>query len=321
VLKKFLIVGAVVAAVVMIAVVAMVVWAWKNPLALYEKTTRAALQKSGMERMSMEAPAGELVWFEGGAGQELMLLHGAGDQAGGWAAIVPALIDDYRLVIPDLPGHGESDPAEGPLELTTVIDGVAAFLEGRETEEPVILVGHSMGAWVAMRVAERLPNRVERLVLINGGPLRYDTGDLILVPQDMEEARKLFQALRDPSSDPIPDFIIEDYLQNAPASPIGRLSAAAADMEQHLMDGRLQEFPLPVDIMWGESDLFLPVDYARRMEEELPAARLTLVPACGHHPANECPVEFARLLSQVLRKGPPVAEGGEDEPAAAAGAP
>jgi pimeloyl-ACP methyl ester carboxylesterase len=312
-LKKFLIVAAVVAVIVMIAVIVMVVWAWQNPLALYEKTTRSALQKVGMERMSMAFGEGELVWFEGGEGRELILLHGAGDQAGGWATIVPSLIDDYRLVILDQPGHGESAPAEGPLELTTVIDGVAAFLESHESAEPVILVGHSMGAWVSMRVAERLPERVERLVLINGGPLPYNTGDLMLVPKDMEEARKLFQALRDPSSDPIPDFVIEDYVQNAPSSPIGRLSAEAADMEQHLMDGRLQEFMLPVDIMWGESDMFIPTDYAWRMEEELPLARMTLVPTCGHHPANECPVEFARLLSQVLEKGPPVMEEAAEE--------
>jgi hypothetical protein len=49
------------------------------------------------------------------------------------------------------------------------------------------------------------------------------------------------------------------------------------------------------------------------MKNELPNARLTLVPMCGHHPANECPVEFARLLGKVLEQEPPVATVAEEE--------
>jgi pimeloyl-ACP methyl ester carboxylesterase len=301
--RKLLKIVAVLAVLLVIAFVAMVVWAWKNPLALYETMTRSALQKSGLERMSMPVGEGELVWFEGGEGRELILLHGAGDQAGAWAAVVPTLIKKYRVVVLDMPGHGDSDPGEGPLKLTTVVDGVAAFLESGEAKEPAILIGHSMGAWVSMRVATRLPDRVARVVLVNGGPLRFDTGKLTLTPRDREEARRLMEALRDPSSDPIPNFVLDDIVQHAADGPIGRLASDIADMESHLMDERLHEFLIPVDVMWGESDLLIPVEYAKRVAEQLPEATLTLVPECGHHPANECPVEFSRLLRKVLEGG------------------
>jgi pimeloyl-ACP methyl ester carboxylesterase len=299
-LKKLLKIVAMAAVFVVVAVIVMVVWAWKNPLALYEMTTRRALVNSGLERMSMLLPGGELVWFEGGSGRDLIILHGAGEQAGGWAAVVPAFTEDYRVVLLDLPGHGESAPAEGPLKMTTIVEGVADFLESRRGREPAVLVGHSLGCLVAARVTERLPERVRRVILVNGGPLRWSTDDLMMPPKDREEAREMMDATRDPSSPRIPDFVLDDFVQHAAGGPIGRMAEESADMESHLMDGRLHEFVTPVDIVWGESDMLIPVDYARRMAQELPAARLTLVPGCGHHPANECPASLADKLEEVL---------------------
>jgi pimeloyl-ACP methyl ester carboxylesterase len=156
-----------------------------------------------------------------------------------------------------------------------------------------------------------MPERIDRIVLVNGMSIRRE-GGLMLVPADLEEGRELFESLRDPSADPIPDFVIADYVQNAPTSPIGRLSDEIEDLESHLMDGRLHEVTIPIDIMWGASDMLVPVEYARKLRAELPNARLTLVPECGHHPANECPVEFAPLLEDVLEKEPPVAVAGEE---------
>lgn len=302
-LKKILLIVGILVVLLIVAVVCLGVWAYKNPLALYERTTRSGIAKAGFERMSMEAPAGELVWFEAGEGPELVILHGAGDQAGAWYAVAPTLTDEYRVSVLDLPGHGDSDPLEGPLKLTTIIEGAAAFLESREGKGPVILVGHSMGGWVSMRLAEMMPERIERIILVNGHSIRWE-GGLILLPADLEEGRKLFEVLRDPSSDPIPDWVIADYVQNAPTSPIGRISAEIEDLESHLMDGRLHEVLIPVDVMWGASDMLIPVEHARKFRAELPNARLTLVPECGHHPANECPVEFARLLDEVLESEP-----------------
>jgi pimeloyl-ACP methyl ester carboxylesterase len=298
-LKKLLKIAAIVAALVMVAVVAAVIWAWKNPMALYVMTTRGALVNSGMERMSMAIPEGELVWFEGGSGRDLIIIHGAGDQAGGWAAVVPALLGDYRVSVLDLPGHGESDPAEGPLKLTTIVDGVVSFLDSREKNEPAVLIGHSLGGLIAARVTELRPDRVERVLLVNGGPLRW--GDpLIITPKDREEAHRLMDSLRDPSSPPIPDFVIDDILQHYPTGAISRMAAEPDDMESHLMDGRLHQFARPVDIIWGESDALIPVDYAERMAREFESARLTLIPICGHHPANECPAGLIEKLKEAL---------------------
>ena len=83
-------------------------------------------------------------------------------------------------------------------------------------------------------------------------------------------------------------------------------------MESHLLDGRLGEIEVPVDLVWGESDRHLTLDYCRRLERELPAARLWPVPRCGHLPPNECPKKFLDVLKQVLAAEPPE-PGGEDD--------
>ncbi|MCP4658054.1 MAG: alpha/beta fold hydrolase, partial [bacterium] len=293
------------AAVVLLAVLALA-WVWRNPLAVYEWTTRQELRQAGLERTEVELAGGRLVVWHGGEGPELVLLHGAGDQAGAWSKVVPGLIDDYRLLVVDLPGHGESDPAAGPLPFSTLTAGVEEFLDRREAG-PETLVGHSMGAWLAMLYAHRHPERVARVVAVNGGPIRGEPSGVNLLPADREEARRTMAALRDPASPAIPDVVLDDVVRRTASGPLGRLMQDLDDMARHLLDGRLGELAVPVDLVWGESDRHLPVDYARRMENELERARLTTIPRCGHLPANECPERFLEILRRILAAGPPPA--------------
>jgi pimeloyl-ACP methyl ester carboxylesterase len=184
--------------------------------------------------------------------------------------------------------------------------GLEALLAARAPQEQVVLIGNSMGAWVAMLYAYHHPEGVARLVAVNGGPLRGTLHDVSLTPANREEARRLMRRLRDPGSPPIPGFVLDDVVREARRGPIGRLSQSVADMPQYLLDDHLKEFQVPVDILWGEADQLLGPDYATRLEEGLPAARLTLLPRCGHVPQRECPIAFTTKLVQLLKEPPPV---------------
>ena len=301
----------VVLALVLIGAIALLVGAayvYRNPLALHVKQTRGELAAAGFERAEISAGGVRLVVWQGGAGPDLVFLHGAGDQAGAWSKVAPALIDRYRVHLVDLPGHGESDPREGPLKYSAVLAGVEAFLEQLSGETPPIMVGHSMGAWLVTVYAHRHPERVSRLVAVNGGALRGgESSGVNLLPADREEARHTMAALRHPSSPTIPDFVLDDIVRRAASGPLGRLMQELGDMESHLLDGRLGEIETPVDLIWGDADQHLDLDYARRLEHELPAARLTIVDRCGHLPPNECPERFLKQLEQVLTAEPPAA--------------
>src|SRR5438270_12851320 len=108
-------------------------------LAQFIAHTRAELAKGGLERVSLD----QSVYWRGGKGAVLVLLHGANDQAGTWFAVAPKLAKRNRVIVPDLAGHGESGPCEGPLPVSLIVERLHAVLE-HETAKRVALVGHSM---------------------------------------------------------------------------------------------------------------------------------------------------------------------------------
>lgn len=292
-------------ALIVVGVIAGIAYVRANPLALFVKTTRGQLADAGLKLESFETSAGRLAYWEGGTGPTLVLIHGAGDQAGAFQGVVERLLENHRLLLPDVPGHGDSDPSDGPLTMTAMYGGVAEFLDAKGGDDPLTLIGSSMGGWISLIHALRRPEAVARVIGINSSGLLGDRSDLSLVPPDREAARKLMQALRDPSSEPLPDFVLDDLVERSANGPMARMIAAWPDLETFLLEGRLGEIAVPVDLVWGESDQLLSLAYAERMRAGLPRARLTRIETCGHHPANECPAKLAETLDRVLALPPP----------------
>ena len=282
----------------------------ESPLARRDRQRRAALAEAGLERQTLETDAGRLVYWQGGEGRPLVLLHGSGDAAGTFAVVAPDLIGDHRLLIPDLAGHGESEPADGILPMATIFAGLEALLDETALEAPV-LAGNSMGAWLAMVYAHRYPERVSRVVAINGGAILGEPSAVKLMPADREQARQSMAAIRDPSSPPVPDEVLDDIVARANNGPISRMMLDLVGMMAFLLDGKLGEVETPVDLLWGESDGLMKLSYAERMAAGLPRARITLIPKCGHIPMAECPERFAGLLRETLTREPPMAAAAE----------
>lgn len=288
-----------------IAVVAFGLWAYYNPLALTRRLGRWQLDRAGLERIETVAAGRRLVAWRGGHGRHLVFLHGSGHQAGAWASVAGRFLDGYTVHALDLPGHGASEPTEGPLAMADIYGGMAAYLDALDA--PPILVGNSMGAWLATLYAHRNPERVERIVLVNGGALASQPPEgLSLTPVDREQARRTMAALRDPASPALPDYVLDDIVQEAAKGPIGRMMQDLPGLIDHLLDGRLGEVTVPVDLLWGASDRLMTLAYAERMAAELPRARLTTLDRCGHIPTYECPQQFAERLRQLLESEPPV---------------
>lgn len=283
--------------------------AGQGPMDLFIAFSRTQLAAAGFERREATVGGHRTVWWRGGSGPTLVMVHGVSDQAGTWFRVAPGLAESYRVVLIDLPGHGESEPAAGPLPMTTVVEGFEAWLVTHVADAdaaPPTLVGNSMGAWVALLAAGRHPEQIGRVVMTNGGPLRADTGDLDLLPADREEARRLMAALRDPSSLPTPDYMLDELVRRAPGGQVERMFQAQEDLESYLRDaGDLSATTTPVDILWGESDRYLGREYPERLVAALPRARLTLLSRCGHLPQAECPDRYLARLKETLALAPP----------------
>jgi pimeloyl-ACP methyl ester carboxylesterase len=289
--------------VLVVAVCAFLVW--RYPLSIAVWLERRALGKAGFRKAALATSAGKLVFWEAGSGQPLIFLHGAGDHAGAWSQVAGEFSRDYSVILLDFPGHGESEPREGALSMGLMVAGLDALVQDRSPNRPVILVGNSMGGWVAMLYAHQHPERVARVVAVNGGALRGSESPAILLPADREAARHLMSMLRDPGSPPLPGFVLDDLVRTARSGPLGRLMASGADWERYVLDGRLHELKTPVNLLWGGSDKYVPLPYAGRLQFEIPAARLDILDRCGHVPQRECPRAFQAELRKILSMPPP----------------
>ena len=268
------------------------VWAW---------TTRQGLLGAGLKQVVVPTGAGPQTAFVGGSGPVFLLLHGAGDQAGTWAQVAPALLKDHTLIIPDLAGHGGSAPVSGPIEASVIFCGLEAVVSELAAGRRVTVVGNSLGAWMAFVLAQRHPDWVEQVVAVNGGPLKQVGGAVNLLPKSRDEARLTMAALRDASAPPLPDLVLDDMVRVAKDGPLARFAATATSMEAWtLSEAQLRSLQVPVRVIWGTSDQLMPLAYANRIVAALPGAKMVTLERCGHVPQQEAPDRFLAALQVCL---------------------
>jgi pimeloyl-ACP methyl ester carboxylesterase len=125
------------------------------------------------ESLSVPVDGGSLhvgVWPAGSAGaRTVVAAHGITANHTSWAAVAKALHGDVTLVAPDLRGRGRSRDVGPPFGMAAHAADVVAVLDAVGATEPTVVVGHSMGAWVAACTAVWYPERVAAVVLVDGG--------------------------------------------------------------------------------------------------------------------------------------------------------
>lgn len=295
--------------IVLIAVLAAVVGAgawlgWMlryRPLAVFAWQTRLALRIAGLHKVTVNAPLGRQAVFIGGTGPTVVLLHGAGDNAGTWFKVAPQLARTHTVIAPDLAGHGDSAPRTGPIDVKDMLEGAEAVLDALAPRQKVVLVGNSLGAWVAMLIAQRHPERVSLAVCVDGGAIRGSNLHARVLPRNRDEARESVQQTRDRNSPPVPDFVLDDIVRHAHKGSLARFAATEATMDRYVLDeAQLRQIAVPVCLIWGRSDRLVPLEYAARMKAALPSADLVVLDGCGHVPQLECPDQFLGALRTAL---------------------
>lgn len=272
-----------------------------QPLATTRWLRRRALLRAGFQQRTVSTTAGSQTVLQAGNGPLVVLLHGAGDEAGTWYKVAPELKRRYAVVAPDLAGHGKSDPPTGPLSLGVLLAALEQLLDSEPWRGSTLtIVGNSLGAWLAMLYAHRRPERVKHIVLVGGGPIKH-LSEIDLLPKTREEARRAMEAVLDPSYPKRPNFVLDDLVRVSNTGPISRLFAAGEeDLAKYLLEDQLGSFTVHVDLIWGASDRLVPVDYAKRLQALLPDCTLTVIDRCGHAPQLERPKEFTAELQRVL---------------------
>ena len=270
----------------------------RHPLEAFVKMTRRGLVRAGMARRTIDVDGNRVVYFTGGSGDRtIVLVHGVNDQAGTWVSVIPALMKDSRVIAIDLPGHGESAPATGPLPMLLLVKALQTVIDRESAEKPVVLAGNSMGGWVSMLYAADHPSRVSGLVLEDASGMSWDMSHVPLFPKNREEARALLRLVHGPDT-PIADYLVDAMLNDAAKMPQARVLQAGVIFA--VVDSRLHEITMPVTLIWGANDGLLPIAYAEALRKHLPGSTLHIIDKAAHIPHRQAPAEFTRLLREAL---------------------
>jgi pimeloyl-ACP methyl ester carboxylesterase len=233
-----------------------------------------------------------------GKGQPLLFLHGAS----GAPVIMPfmrKLAESFDVLVTEHPGYGRSDEPEWLENIHDVAYFYLDFLEHLDLDE-VVLVGSSMGGWMAAEVAVRDTSRLKSVVLVSPAGLSAPgvlPADIFLLPPE-EMVRALFvdQKLAEARlAEPVTPESIDAALKN-------RHTTARLAWEPRLHDPHLAKWlhriDVPVAIVWGEQDRILPVGLAAEWKKHLPGAALEIIPNCGHLPHAEAMERFCEIVRQ-----------------------
>ena len=269
---------------------------------------------------TLTLPGGETLWYRrAGRGVVVLHIHGSAFGHRNFERLTPELVDDFEVIDFDLPGYGRSvgAPREGGLE--GVADQVQEFIEGLDLA-PIHVHGTSFGAMVALILAAKYPQSVDRLVL-SCFLARYDgaarmmratwrraardsgmaaVSDLTAVAgfgrafYERDEAEAQLASMRDAFSQTDPEAFVRGtkMLEHVDLSPWARRIKA------------------PTLLIAGEEDNMTPLAPAdsgigfSRIQHMIPGCELATVPDSGHYLVIEQPEATAALVRKFLRAGP-----------------
>lgn len=251
----------------------------------------------------------EIFFEDAGSGPPIVLGHSFLCSGGMWRAQVPALAAGFRIINPDLRGHGQSGHVLQPFSLYDAASDVIAVLDHLGIERAT-WCGLSIGGMVALRAALAYPDRVAGLVLLDtdAGPetawhkVKYHAmgagvrvaGMRPLLPAI---ARLMFGATTRREN---PALVREWRREFAKVHVPSALRCLDALMQRDSLLDRLPEIRVPALVLVGDEDRSLPVALSRRIHDRLPHSTFQVIPGAGHLSALERPTEVNEELLEFL---------------------
>lgn len=265
-----------------------------------------------LERRTAELSVGEIAFAEAGEGKAVVFLHGIPSSADLWRNVAPLLAPMARVIVPDLIGYGGSaKPEDAPLDIRAQAGYVRELL-GTLGVETFAVLGHDIGGGVAQLLG--LEGGVKALVLTNtvsfdGWPVegvrrvqelpeeRWDE-ELAekVVRTSFERGMARFERLT-------PDEL-DVYLAPWRGDPLAlrRAFLAVDGVGLEGSEEALAALEIPVFVLWGEEDPFLPAERGERLGELIPTSTTALLPGVSHYLMEDAPETVGPLISHWLRR-------------------
>ena len=259
-----------------------------------------------------------------GSGPVLLLIHGIGDNSVAWEPVHSQLARRFTVIAPDLLGHGQSDKPRADYSVAAYANGMRDLLSVLDIDR-VTVIGHSRGGGVAMQFAYQFPQLVERMILVGAGGVTKDVNlalrlaalpgggealallRLPLVLPTLNVAGQLIGSVigsTGPGSD-IPNAlrILADLPEPTASAAFRRTLRAVVDWRGQvvtMLDRCYLTESVPVQLVWGDQDVVIPVSHANMAHAAMPGSRLEIFPGAGHYPFHHDPLRFIDLVEQFI---------------------
>ncbi len=245
-----------------------------------------------------------------GAGEPLLLLHGLGSSSQDWELQYPAFAAQYRVIAPDLRGHGRTDKPPGPYSIELFASDALALLDALDVPRAHV-VGISMGGMVAFQMAVEAPHRLASLIIVNSAPslIPRSLGDRLRIAQRFLLFRlfgvrgigrflagKLFPK---PEHAELRQVFVQRWSQNDPRA----YEASMRALFRWSVEDRLAEIRCPTLVVAADQD-YSPVAHKEAYAAKMANARVAVVEDSRHATPVEKPEVFNALVLQFLGAHP-----------------
>jgi 3-oxoadipate enol-lactonase len=256
--------------------------------------------------MDRRLASGTVNASQSGDGPPLVLLHSLLSDRASFDSIVPELSKSFRVVVPELPGFGESQAVSGGL--AAVADRMAGAIDDCADGEDVVVLGNGYGGFITLQMAIRHPNIATKLILADCGAAFSEPG--------REAFRNMAAAAKTKGLSAITEVAMRrlfapEFQQANPDLMRGRREAflktdpevfrvacealAALDLRP-----QLGQVKVPVLVVVGEHDEATPPPMSHEIAAGLPQARLKIIAGCAHVPQLQAPQAFLAAIGDFL---------------------
>ncbi|NNC83419.1 MAG: alpha/beta hydrolase [Flavobacteriales bacterium] len=244
---------------------------------------------------------GDFSYIEEGEGPVFILLHGLFGALSNFRAVTDFLSDRFTVVIPRLPIY------ELPV-LNTNVKAIAKFLAkfiDHKGYDQVNLLGNSLGGHVGLVYAAEHPERVSSMVLSGSSGLYENAfGGSFPRREDKNYLReKIALTFYDPAM--VTDELVDECHEAVNnRNKVIRILSIAKSAIRHNMAKELENYKMPVCLIWGKNDTITPPEVAEEFHAKIENSTLYWIDKCGHAPMMEHPEEFNRYLGEWIEKTP-----------------
>jgi pimeloyl-ACP methyl ester carboxylesterase len=272
----------------------------------------------------------------GDEGPTLLLVHGMAGSSRTWREVMGRLGQSYRVIAPDLIGHGATDKPMGDYSLGAHASGLRDLLGALDIERATI-VGQSLGGGITMQLAYQHPELCARLVLVSSGGLGREVSWILRAlsfPGAEFLGPVLFPGFVRDAGNAVSRFVADLGWRSAEADEMWRAYASltepatrdafmrtlrsVVDRGGQTVSARDRLYlaaTVPTLIIWGGRDPVIPVSHAHEAQELMPGSRLEILEGVGHFPHVEAPDRFVDILEDFISSTEPSEpEGSGPEP-------